>query len=389
MTGPNIAPESIVLVNLASQTESLAENLGQVHAGFNTIGSMGNQRFLHSATLLKDGRVLIAGGMPTGSSSLFEAEVYDPSPREFTAAGEMMRARARQAAVLVDDRASSGKVLIVGGADGLDSAELFDPATLTFAVTKDNVASFAGRGCKAVALKTRKVLVVGSLINSAKGSKVDTITVLYDPYTDSFLEIFGSLFDTAGMTLTVLNDGRVLAAGGWDGTKRAQVAKVFDPAENAAVPTGKLITPRAEHVATLLQDGSVLITGGNADDGRILADAEIYDPRTGTFSSTGKSLVPRMGHTATLLDNGLVLIAGGNANTFSVNAELFDLDKRAFERGEKMILTRAHHTATLLKNGDVLIAGGLAERGPTPRCELYHPDLRIRKKTTEPNKAPR
>jgi hypothetical protein len=186
MTGPNIAPESIVLVNLASQTESLAENLGQVHAGFNTIGSMGNQRFLHSATLLKDGRVLIAGGMPTGSSSLFEAEVYDPSPREFTAAGEMMRARARQAAVLVDDRASSGKVLIVGGADGLDPAELFDPATLTFAVTKDNVASLAGRGCKAVALKTGKVLVVGSLINSAKGNKVDTITVLHDPYTDSF-----------------------------------------------------------------------------------------------------------------------------------------------------------------------------------------------------------
>jgi hypothetical protein len=103
MTGPNIAPESIVLVNLASQTESLAENLGQVHAGFNTTSSMDNQRFLHSATLLKDGRVLIAGSMPTGSSSLFEAEVYDPSPREFTAAGEMMRARARQATVLVDD----------------------------------------------------------------------------------------------------------------------------------------------------------------------------------------------------------------------------------------------------------------------------------------------
>jgi hypothetical protein len=84
------------------------------------------------------------------------------------------------------DRTSSGKVLIVGGADGLDPSELFDPATLTFAVTKDNVASLAGRGCKAVALKTGKVLVVGSLINSAKGNKVDTITVLHDPYTDSF-----------------------------------------------------------------------------------------------------------------------------------------------------------------------------------------------------------
>src|SRR5258706_3173666 len=77
--------------------------------------------------------------------------------------------------------------------------------------------------------------------------------------------------------------------------------------------TGSLLSIRAEHTATVLLDGKVLIVGGSSDTG-LLAEAELYDPVAGTWSSAGNLAPQRRQHTATLLPNGKVLITGGISN---------------------------------------------------------------------------
>ena len=118
--------------------------------------------------------------------------------------------------------------------------------------------------------------------------------------------------------------------------------------------TGSMTTARESHTATLLPDGKVLMAGG-FDGTNVIASAEFYDPAAGTFTVTGSLTVARVGHTATLLPSGKVLIAGGDGLG---TAELYDPDSGTFAATGSMIVARSYHTATLLPNGTVLIAGG-------------------------------
>src|SRR5207237_684766 len=107
-------------------------------------------------------------------------------------------------------------------------------------------------------------------------------------------------------TATRLPDGRVLVAGGYNGSNGTRdSAEIYDPAAGTWSPTGSMAGSREYHTAALLPDGRVLAAGGY--NGSYLASAEIYDPASGTWSPTGSMAGSREYHTAALLPDGRVL----------------------------------------------------------------------------------
>ena len=177
-------------------------------------------------------------------------------------------------------------------------------------------------------------------------------------------------------TATLLNNGTVLMVGGQDNpTPYLASAELYNPSTGTfSSTTGSLKTPREQHTATLLNNGLVLIVGGYGSGG-YLASAELYNPASGTFSPTGSLNNPREYHTATLLSDGTVLIAGGYGPSGLVaSAELYNPATGAFTPTTGSLNTpRQVHTATLLNNGMVLLAGGENSGAPLTSAELYDP----------------
>jgi N-acetylneuraminic acid mutarotase len=187
----------------------------------------------------------------------------------------------------------------------------------------------------------------------------------------------------------LLQDGHVLVAGGTDVShfSRSESA-LFDPAAGTWSATGPLGTPRRMHTLTVLADGRVLAAGGNTGGTSYppagLTSAELYDPETGTWSPTGAMANPRGGHSATLLPDGRVLVAGGEhirspSTTVSLaGAELFDPLTGTWTTTEPMNDPRWHHQAVVLLDGRVLVIGGYVSTGYSMSahlalCELYDP----------------
>ena len=328
-------------------------------------GSLITPRSRHTATLLPNGKVLVAGGDNYGPPA--SAELYDPATGTWTATGSLATARSYHTATLLPN----GKVLVAGGYGGnyppgaLASAELYDPATETWTATGSLT---NGRYYHtATLLPNGKVLVAG-------GSDAENLASaeLYDPATGTWTAT-GNLGTVRFLhKATLLSNGKVLVAGGGNYDSPLASAELYDPTTGTWSATGSLTTGRTFHTATLLPNGQVLVTGG-LNVGYVGSE-ELYDPATGTWSAAGSLATARDNHTATLLPNGKVLIAGGGfSGTSLTSAELYDPATGTWAATGSLNTGRVIHTATLLPDGKVLVAGG-ADEGtglPFASAELY------------------
>jgi N-acetylneuraminic acid mutarotase len=277
-----------------------------IQTTFTQAGDLTTARYFHTATLLQNGQVLVAGGY--NNDSLDSAELFDPVTNTWSAVPRLTTRRDSHTATLLQN----GQVLVVGGyvydgsAFALDSAELFDPVTKTWST-------------------------VGGL-TTARGLH----------------------------TATLLQNGQVLVVGGIGSNINALAsAEVFDPAKRTWSTVGGLTIPRGLHTATLLQNGQVLVVGGS-QLGSTLASAELFDPTTNTWSIVGGLTDGRDAHTATLLQNGQVLAVGGFVLGGNVtSAELFDPATKTWSTlATGLTDARDFHTATLLQNSQILVVGG-------------------------------
>ncbi len=171
-------------------------------------------------------------------------------------------------------------------------------------------------------------------------------------------------YGRTGHTATMQRDGRVLIVGGRDSSVPPTVyasAELYDPGSGTFTTLfSGLNTARFGHTATLLQDGTMLITGGTTAAGVVLRSAELYDPITGTFSPLNNMVSLRTGHTATLMGNGLVVIAGGdNGGGKLATMEIYNPGHNSNTAPGFLSAARSDHTATLLSDGlSILFTGG-------------------------------
>ncbi|HZH77125.1 MAG TPA: kelch repeat-containing protein [Archangium sp.] len=321
-----------------------------------TFGGSTANRLRAQTTLLPSGKVLAQGG-----DLREKAEVYDPLSRSWRATGSMSTARPwhKHTATLL----RSGRVLVAGGSGDsgeLATAEVYDPATETWSPTGDLHAPRSGH--IALLLPTGKVLVLGGHV---------TLMEVYDPDTGTWAEAGHLVTYRQDFTATLLPSGKVLVVGG---TSRSgdfiPQTEVYDPATGTWTLSGPLSSPRRFHTATLLTSGKVLVAGGLNST----VSAEVYDPATGAWTPMGDMLSPRFFHTATLLRSGKVLVVGGINGSYPVyTAELFDPSTGSWGSAGDFTggpYDSYEHSATLLGSGQVLVTRG---DGPSAGTLLYTP----------------
>jgi WD40 repeat protein len=363
----------VVATSVQDSSKNAIANVTIVPSGFRPTGDMSTGRSAHTATLLPNGKVLIAGGDACLFIDYYQfcplnsAEVYDSGLGKFTTTGSMSVTRVSHTATLL----INGKVLVTGGHDA--SAELYDPTSGTFAATGSM--SVGRNSHTATLLANGKVLITGGQAVSGALATAE----LYDPSSGTFAATTGTMTSQrTSHTATLLANGKVLIAGGSNSAGVVlATAELYDPAAGAAgsftATTLGMVSPRTFHTATRLSNGNVLVTGGiaNIATGVSLSSAEVYDVVAGSFTATaGPMMTVRDSHFAVLLANGSVLVAGGSfGSTGSFTAELYDTVNGTFTQTGGMETGRALAAAVLLllPDGRVFVSGGSG----TISAELY------------------
>ena len=285
------------------------------------------------AVTLRDGRVLVTGGLTSGDPAEGEfgayssTKLYDPSTGRWSAGGLLEVARMGAVGALLDDET----VLVAGGAyiDSkqyrvLASAEIYDPETGTWSRTGD--LSEAREDATAVTLADGRVLVVGGTGPNSGGDSPFASAEIYDPAAGTWTAAGSLETPREGFSLVSLPDGGALVAGGIAGAtgtlSATASAERFDPRTLRWSSTGAMRTAASLRAAIVLGDGRVLLAGGRPGPAgartqvAAIADAELYNPATGTWSATTPLPVPRERASALGLADGSVLLVGGDDGNF-------------------------------------------------------------------------
>ncbi|MFH1028964.1 MAG: kelch repeat-containing protein, partial [Pseudomonadota bacterium] len=362
-------------------------------------GTMATGRTEAFWSALDDGTVLVSGGFDSAGNVLASAEVYDYLTGAFTAtAGPMSTPRQQHRTVQL----YTGKVLVSGGRsdpnttlNGLNSAELYDPATGTFGPagpsgTPATMLRYR-RLHRSTELANGKILITGGLGGTASnGSGVLNSAEIYDPATGNFAWAAGGP-PSGGMTVArrshqaiLLRTGKVLIAGGYTtGTPNVLLdsAELYDPDTDSFSATLNTMSAARAPFLTMLPDGKVLVSNGSDASGAPIGAADIYDPATNRFTSPGNELLARDGNRVTRLPGGKIMLVGGkttsNPTPVTDSVELYSHLIRTFTYTDNLITGRRNFVLANLADGRILVAGGVDGTAPNgavlSSVELYTP----------------
>ncbi len=333
---------------------------GQWAGRFKPAGNLSSPRAAHTATLLKDGRVLVVGGR--GAEALVElatTDLYEPKKNAWKPGPQLATGRSGHTATLLDD----GRVLIAGGVahDGdrfvaLASCELFDPKTGKF--TPAGSMAEARNVHSATRLEDGRVLVAGG-VREQRGTVASA--EIYDPRFDTWAPVPRMNAPRSGHKAVLLPGGDVLVTGGRE-VKTLSSTERYSPSKNTWSAGPELRDPRQHHAALLLPDGRVMVVGGVAPSG-LTNLCELWKPGAATWTLAEHSLsMAHASFAAVVLDGGDVLLTGGEAHSVvdTPLAQRFISSGQHWCIAGTMATSRKGHTATLLHDGRVLVAGGIS-----------------------------
>lgn len=335
---------SIVTMGLVASTSIAASASGT----FQKTGSMNVARISHTATLLSNGEVLVAGGGTSSLGYLASAELYDSSSSSWTLTGTMTTARQGHQAVLL----RSGEVLVAGGVNAsgtLASAELYDPSKRVWTPTGS--------------MKTARSNFSLTLLSDGEVLAVQgTSAELYDPSRGTWTKTSDPTSSVGGANAGLLLDGRVLAIGESINTP----SELYDPSTGKWSATGGTGTTMLNPITPRLPSGEIFVTGSFASGSASFSTAALYDPSSGQFTQENPPCSCRAFNGA-LLQTGQVLVVGGfitvrarpyNKTETINSAELWDPSTQAWTSTGNLNTSRGAESITILMNGQALVAGG-------------------------------
>jgi N-acetylneuraminic acid mutarotase len=349
-------------------------------------GALSVARVNHTATLLRDGRVLVTGGRTVdGLSTLASAEVFDPKTRGWKLVPSMAVGRSHHAATLLAD----GRVLVTGGTSAdpdpqaarfiaLASAELYDPVLNRWFPAAP--LHEARNGHTATLLADGSVLVVGG---AREQRALLTSVERYEP-TQNAWSLAPSLQVERSLHAAVrLRDGSVVVMGGRGHVTRAdggvaisplESVERFDPGRGGWAAVAPMTEARQRMGAVALDDGVVVLGGQTTTSSTNLAEAWSPALETSTWRPLENHLSMALAaHTATLLPNRDLLVVGGEPpnQVDTARVQRWKYDSKQWCLAAQLKTSRKAHTATLLKDGRVLVVGGTSGGVPEASAELW------------------
>lgn len=348
---------------------------GVSSGSFVAVAAMRAARFHPASALLPDGKVLVAGGLASSTTSLASAELYDPASGQWSDAAPMSANR-------------SGTGFLVPLQDGR-----------VLALSSSSTEIYEGRSGRWTAASVPPTAAFRPFLRLADGRVLVTsgnagLVLLYDPAQDRWTT-HGGFDRRRDLAMVQLAGGSVLMSGGWidNSANRTATSRLFDPATATWRNGPTMHVARSHHFAFALPDGRVVVSHGTTSSGTPAGTTEVYDPAASTWSLAGNVIKfdgTTIGAAMTPLGGGRVLVTGGAGAGGGVildqhpqgllnetNAEIFDPATLSWQRatvpGTGLVQARYYHAAVRLNDGQVLLAGGRNGGGALPSAERFRP----------------